>query len=214
MNGQEHKPTELGLKLHFSNIHQLAKEPKAFLTASSISQCSGAGVPSKRWSSGPAPSSQELLSALWDILQTPAQANRRSATCVILGHPSKCSSSSKVVTVGFDIQLRKARLYPKPVLISSVQKNTRYLRRKKRWPLFPTRATYTLQIEAMCLGIRTPALLHTGYVTLGDFLSLSQSFLIGKMRIKKSRLLRVAVRINEIIYIRCYHGDWDTVSAQ
>lgn len=64
------------------------------------------------------------------------------------------------------------RLYCKPVLTSSAQENTCYVRKKKEWLVFPTMATYTSQIEAMRLGIRTPALLHTGYVTLGDFLSL------------------------------------------
>ena len=40
--------------------------------------------------------------------------------------------------------------------------------------------SYLYFTDAMCLVIQTPALLHTGYVTLGNFLSLSQSFLIGK----------------------------------
>lgn len=124
-------------------------------------QCSGAGIPSKQWSSGPAPSSQELSSALWDTLQTPAQANRRSASHVILCHPSKHSSSSKVVTVGFDIRLRKARAWPNPVFILSAQENMCFLSRKKRWLVSPTVATSTWQREAMCSVIQTPSLLHT-----------------------------------------------------
>lgn len=77
---------ELGLNARLWNDHPLPKEHGAFPTPSPTSQGSGTGIPTKQCSSRTAPSSRGLSVASWDVLQTPAQANRRRASvssCVI-----------------------------------------------------------------------------------------------------------------------------------
>lgn len=178
------------------------------MTPSSTSQCRGAGVPSKQWSSGPAPSSQERSSALWDILQTPAQANRRSATRVSVCHPSKRSSLSKVVTVGFDTQLRKneAILQTCAHLICPGEHTLRKEEERVASLSYNSYLHFTDRSHAL-RDSNSSSVAHR-LCDLGR-LSLSQGFLIGKIRIKKFDFPGLLEEFSEIIYIRCYHDDWD-----
>ena len=110
----DHRRREMGLNLQLCNVHQHLKDSGAFLTKQ---RCS-----------------QGLSSALWDTLQTPAQANRRSASAASI----KVLLELQGGHCGFWQSTKKNKLQPQPVLILSAQENTHFLKRKKSWLVFPT----------------------------------------------------------------------------